>query len=181
MLQVEHNVSPKVIRHKWGRACFMEMNEDLSSLEGFEGIVDLYRSKSTDPRIPPFKADFHFQELAGWHAFFNLMHFPGAPEDGEIRILGEEYRRLFSGVLWQGMRLSEVDHPKLVNLSSYCARLIRTPCIGRFVGFLPHNGREHIAADILDLPARDEHGNVTYLLSFIRVLTPDDDGDFAAH
>lgn len=181
MLQFEHSGGQEVIRHKWGRACFMEMGEDLSSLEGFEAITNLYRSKSKNWLVPPFKADFLFQDLTGWHSFFNLMHFEGAPEQGVIKILGEDYRRLFSGVLWQGMTLAEVDHPRLVNLSGYCARLLRTPCIGRFVGFLPHNGREHVAADILDLPARDEHGNVTYLLSFIRPLDPDSTAEILSH
>lgn len=152
----------------------MDIEADLTSLEGFEEITRLYQSK-LQGGLPPYRADFHFQELGGWHSRFNLMYFEGAPEDGVIRILGEEYRQMFSGVLWQGMTLSQVNHPKLKNLGSYCGKLLHTPCIGRFVGFLPHNGREHIAADILDFPARDDAGNVTYLLSFIRALNPEAD------
>ncbi|TNE63475.1 MAG: hypothetical protein EP335_09375 [Alphaproteobacteria bacterium] len=154
-----------------GRVYYFPLEAGLPDLPIFKEVIDLYARKCGGARVPQRSA-FDFKDLRGWHAQFCLTLFREDMSDGEIRILGEGYRGLYDGALWQGMRMSQTDHLKLPDLVGYFSEMLRRPAIGYFTGGLPSEGREHVNVDILDLPALDADGRCRYVLSFIREQSP---------
>jgi len=159
--RVERNKRPV------GAVYYFPVADGVPDLPIFEDVIELFVTRRQKALVPA-KSSFNFKDLRGWHARFCLTEFNDDYSDGQIRILGEDYKMLFGGALKQGMRMSETDHPKLPGLVDYFNELLTRPSIGYFTGSLPEIGREHVTADILDVPATDEDGQNRFILSFIR-------------
>ena len=154
-------------KRPFGEVYYFPISDGLPDLPIFAEVIDLFVMRRKKALVPA-KTSFNFKDLRGWHARFCLTEFNDDYSDGQIRILGEDYKMLFGGALRQGMRMSETDHPKLPGLVEYFNQLLTRPSIGYFTGSLPEVGREHVNADILDIPATDGDGQIRYILSFIR-------------
>ncbi|WP_417456265.1 hypothetical protein [Kordiimonas sp.] len=159
----------KTVEREQGKLFFYPIEGELPVIPGFESVVELYRKKREGHAMPSRKA-ITFQDLRGWHSSFFLIEFGKDLREGRMRILGETYKTLYGGELWQGMSVSETKSPSLQDIDDYFRELLTGPFIGRYKGYLPHVGREHVFADIMDVPVVDEEGTPRYLMSFIREI-----------
>lgn len=159
----------KIVEREQGKLFFYPLDGELPVIPGFETVVEIYRKKREGHAMPSRKA-ITFRDLRGWHSSFFLIEFGKDLAEGHMRILGETYKTLYGGELWQGMSVSEVKSPSLQDIDVYFRELLTGPFIGRYKGYLPHIGREHVFADIIDMPVVDEEGAPRYLMSFIREI-----------
>lgn len=159
----------KTVKREHGELLYYPLQGELPVIPAFDPIIKLYGLKREGAVMPCRKA-FTFRDLRGWHASFFLIDFEGDLSDGRVSILGELYRTLFTGILKQNMRVSDMKSEALEGVSGYFRDLLTGPYVGRYRGNVPHAGREHVAVDILDLPALDDRGNPRYLMSFVREI-----------
>lgn len=159
----------KIVEREQGKLYFYPMDGELPVIPGFETVIDLYRRKR-EGRSMPSRKQITFQDLRGWHSAFFLIEFGQDLVEGYMRILGETYKTLYGGELWQGMSVADTKSPSLHDIDDYFRELLTGPFIGRYRGYLPHVGREHVFADIIDLPVVDDEGVPRYLMSFIREI-----------
>ncbi|MCJ9428137.1 hypothetical protein K6118_03530 [Kordiimonas sp. A6E486] len=159
--------SAERIKRPFGEVYYFPIADGLPDLPIFSEVIDLFAFRRRKAPVPQ-KTSFNFRDLRGWHARFSLTKFNDDYSDGQIRILGEDYKMLFGGALKQGMSMSDTDNEKLPGLVQYFGQLLTRPAIGYFTGSLPEMGREHVKADILDFPATDAEGRNRFILSFIR-------------
>lgn len=157
----------KTVKREHGELLYYPLQETLPLIPAFDPIIKLYGQKR-DGAVMPGRKAFTFQDLRGWHASFFLIDFEDDLSDGRLSILGELYRTLFTGILRQNMRVSEMKSEALTGVEGYFRELLTGPYIGRYRGNIPHLGREHVGVDILDLPVLDEAGKPRYLMSFVR-------------
>jgi hypothetical protein len=157
----------RTVKREHGELLFYAIQGELPAIPAFEHILKLYSLKREGAVMPCRKA-FTFRDMRGWHSSFFLIDFESDLSDGRVSILGEMYRTLFSGILRQNMRVSEMKSEALEGVSGYFRDLLTGPYVGRYRGNVPHAGREHVAVDILDLPVLDEKGDPRYLMSFVR-------------
>ena len=170
MLDCTQDTAPvKKLKRELGTVFFYAFSDFMPCLTEFEPVLGLYESKRGD-QLMPTRRSIGFRDLKGWHASFMLLEFLPGQGEGYVRILGETYRTLFDGALWQGMPISQAANPDLLDLSHYFRELQKGPYIGRYQGALPHAGREHVYADIVDLPLTDDSGEPRYMMSFIREI-----------
>jgi hypothetical protein len=159
----------RAIKREHGELLFYPLQGELPVIPAFEHILKLYGLKR-EGAVMPCRRAFTFRDMRGWHASFFLIDFESDLSDGRVSILGEMYRTLFSGILRQNMRVSEMKSEALEGVSGYFRDLLTGPYVGRYRGNVPHAGREQVAVDTLDLPALDERGDPRYLMSFVREI-----------
>ena len=163
------SAAAKTVERDHGELLFYALDGELPVIPAFDSVIKLYGQKR-EGNVMPCRKAFSFRDLRGWHASFFLIEFEPDLSDGRLTILGELYRTLFTGILHQNMRVSDMRSTALSGVADYFRDLLTGPYVGRYRGNVPHQGREHMTVDILDLPVLDDTGMPRYLMSFVREI-----------
>lgn len=134
--------------------------------KGYARIVSIWVA-ALDAGALPKRAQLSFRGFSGWHS---RMIMSAMEENGDLqfRLVGEDVAQMFGNDVKAGMRFSDLPYFTFEDYADYFRAIRADGVFGRYSGVVPFKGREHKAFDVLDLPARNEAGDVAYLYSFFR-------------
>lgn len=135
---------------------------DPACFGGLAPVVSLWQGKSRGGELPRWR-DFAMEDFVGWHRDLALSDL-GPEGDPRFRIFGSGMAEVMGGDL-TGRRLSEgfpAAGPD--GVLDHFAAIRRERLIGLLTGNVAKAGHEHRCFKVVELPLRNEDGEVSQLL-----------------
>ncbi len=114
----------------------------------------------------PNRADFAFEDFAGWHGSISI----SIVQDGDIyfTLYGSRFVEILGVDLTHKYLCEAIDESLVAETKQHFKDLISGPHIGHTSGFAPTTNRDFIPFDVLDLPLSDNDRDVTQFLHALR-------------
>lgn len=128
----------------------------------FAPLVRLWQGRCRDGALPRWQ-DFTMEDFVGWHRNLALSDFPAGALQPRFRLFGSRLAD-WMGMDLTGRHLSDaVPSAESDGILHHLARVRDEGAIGLVTGNVGLPGLEHRDLHVLELPLRDERGQVVQL------------------